>query len=67
MVPDRWETVWRTLVFFGIFLHIINDRAALSYTDDGLMRELHGEFKVGSTTNEKSTLVRWYEDKYITF
>jgi hypothetical protein len=41
--------------------------AALSYTDDGLMRELHGEFKVGSTTNEKSTLVRWYEDKYITF
>lgn len=38
MVPDRWDTVWRTLVCFGKFL-----RAALSYTDDGLMRELHRE------------------------
>lgn len=35
MVPDRWETVWHTLVCFGIFL--------VSYTDDGLMRELHRE------------------------
>lgn len=22
MVPDRWETVWRTLVSFGILVHI---------------------------------------------
>lgn len=28
MVPDRWETVWRTLVLFGILVHITSDRGS---------------------------------------
>lgn len=28
MVPDRWETVWRTLGPFGIFVHINSNRGS---------------------------------------
>lgn len=41
MVPDRWETVWRTLVFFRNLLHITPTGAALSCIDHGWIGRQH--------------------------
>lgn len=35
MVPDRWETVWLTLVFFGFLLHIAAVHKMSNHDDKG--------------------------------
>lgn len=66
MVPDRWETVWRTLGPFGIFIHIsLPTGAALSWigssswgSDFGRRHRATSDTRAGVLGDSHTTVAR---------